>query len=287
VHGHSWAEWFAWKKGRDARTVSRREARDQRAARELDRILSGVAQEEGGGEEEAGPSTMVQVWLPVDEQEAALVLQEAEHSTSNSNSNSDSNNSSGSNTNTSSKVEVDTVGGDKVLLYPPPSVEIEVLRGSVVVHECCAEAMNTTRMHKYAAKLDAYKKAYQAQRRMLNAKAAVTHKHKHKQSSLVQERLEAALRLALTRKEGQYPEERVLADVLVGLGQGKVVSLGYDFSGHVYYARAGPSARLVCSRRRAGGGGGGGGKEPVEGAMVTMPDPLGLVLPQGGGERER
>jgi hypothetical protein len=277
VHGHTWPEWYEWKQSRDERARSRQEAVDRAAALELDRILSGEGPSLETSEDDKlkdTPTTMVQVWLPVNKEDADLVLREAAYSTSGEPGCSGSlavptNDSTLEN---SVGVESDVKDNidDKLVLYPPPSVEIEVLKGSVIVHECCAEAMSAVRMSKYTSKLEAYQKAYRTQRRLMNSKAV-------KRNSAVQVRLEAALRLALNRKEGQYPEERTLADVLVGLGQGKVVSLGYDFSGHVYYAMSGSKALLVCSKRNPDYS---PGENPVcedsaPFSMVSMPDPLG------------
>ena len=247
VYGHTWTEWYDWKKRRDARSRARQEAIDHEAALELDRILSG----EGATSSKTSraPPTVVQVWLPVNEADASIVLEEARHSTRNAFCNERNEGSTDSTdkalhcANANGKPEDRQPPSEKVILYPPPNVEIEVLKGSVVAHEICADIMNATRLHRYNAKLDAYQKAYRAQRRqMLHSQ--------QKQNSAVKKRLEAALQLAITRKESQYPEERMLADVLVGLGQGKVVSLGYDFSGNVYYAMSGSNDLLVCSRVR-------------------------------------
>mmetsp|Transcript_29526 Transcript_29526/g.49869 ORF Transcript_29526/g.49869 Transcript_29526/m.49869 type:complete len:880 (+) Transcript_29526:28-2667(+) len=284
VHGHTWSEWFAWKQCREERALARQAAVDQAAALELDRILSGEgpSEEYKDGKLTEAAATMVQVWLPVNKADAELVQREAAHSC-------------GANTSeefpspdATFQVQPPVASleepkeDDKVVLLPPPSVEIEVLKGSLIVHEFCAEAMSAVRMSKYTAKLDAYQKAYRAQRRLMNSKVV-------KKSSVVQKRLEDALRQALNRKEGQYPEERTLADVLVGLGQGKVVSLGYDFSGHVYYAMAGSKALLVCSKLLPDYS---PGENPVcedsaPFSMVSMPDPLGSL--EGGvqsGERQ-
>lgn len=265
VHGQTWSEWFKWKQHRDERARARQAMLDKQAELELDRILSGEvppsAQEATSNMTKKDDFTVVQAWLPVDETEAELVLKEASLGSS-----------------TDKQPEQSTNGSEDAsrstdLLIPPPNVEIEVLKGSVIVHECCAETMSVIRMNKYMAKLEACQKAYRQQRRLLGSKAA-------RKNSAQKQRLEAALRLALTRKEGEYPDERILADVLVGLGQGKVVSLGYDFSGNVYYALSGSSLLLVCSKCPAEYS-----KESDENplvednppyAMVSMPDPLGL-----------
>jgi len=178
VYGQTWDEWKEWQA-----VVDRK-------------------REEGKFDEV--PKRLIAFWVPLNNTDAARLLEAARIS--------------------SCKDETKT--DEEIfsrILIPPKDIKMEVIKGSVVVHECCAESMHVSR-------ITAHNKLVEREKERERIRL-----HLRRQAEV-----QAAMRIDIA-------EDRRLADVLYGIARGKVISLGYDHYGNVYYVFPGTKSLYVCT----------------------------------------
>jgi len=143
-------------------------------------------------------------WLPVNKSDSAMLLEAVRLESSDD-------------------VAIDGVLS-KSVHQPPKNIKVDIVKGSLVVHECCAESM-------HVARLVAYNKQVERKKEEERVKLQLKRQAEAQASTKV-----------------DVAEDRKLADVLCGIARGKVISLGYDRNGNVYYVFPGTRSLFVCTR---------------------------------------